>query len=117
MIGMLRGHVESVDAVSAIIEVGGVGYEVRMPSADLASMHAGSIDLSQIEGSSATASTPEDTGAEQVVEGLMSLGWHQQDAVHAVQTVCADNQIETPLNAEDVPRVLKLELTQLDRER
>ena len=30
MIGMLRGHVESVDAVSAIIEVGGVGYEVRM---------------------------------------------------------------------------------------
>ena len=35
MIGMLRGHVESVDAVSAIIEVGGVGYEVRMPSADL----------------------------------------------------------------------------------
>lgn len=29
MIGMLRGHVESVDAVSAIIEVGGVGYEVR----------------------------------------------------------------------------------------
>ena len=77
----------------------------------------GSIDLSQIEGSSATASTPEDTGAEQVVEGLMSLGWHQQDAVHAVQTVCADNQIETPLNAEDVPRVLKLALTSLDRGR
>ena len=199
MIGMLRGHVESVDAVSAIIEVGGVGYEVRMPSADLASMHAGQeikvytslnvsqdaitlfgfgtlaskrmflqlqkvsgigpkvalsllstlppdrlaravadgdatalakapglgkkgaqkiiLDLSQIEGSSATASTPEDTGAEQVVEGLMSLGWHQQDAVHAVQTVCADNQIETPLNAEDVPRVLKLALTSLDRGR
>ena len=41
MIGMLRGHVESVDAVSAIIEVGGDGYGVRMPSADLASMHAG----------------------------------------------------------------------------
>lgn len=213
MIGMLRGHVESVDAASAIIEVGGVGYEVRMPSADLASMHAGQeikvytslnvsqdaitlfgfgtlaskrmflqlqkvsgigpkvalsllstlppdrlaravadgdatalakapglgkkgaqkiilelkgsidlsqiegSDLSQIEGSSATASTPEDTGAEQVVEGLMSLGWHQQDAVHAVQTVCADNQIETPLNAEDVPRVLKLALTSLDRGR
>ena len=202
MIGMLRGHVEAVEAVSAIIEGGGVGYEVRMPSADLASMHAGqeikvytslnvsqdaitlfgfgtlaskrmflqlqkvsgigpkvalsllstlppdrlaravadgdatalakapglgaqkiilelkgSIDLSQIEGSSATTSTPEDTGAEQVVEGLMSLGWHQQDAVHAVQTVCADNQIETPLNAEDVPRVLKLALTSLDRGR
>ncbi len=68
----------------------------------------GSIDLSQIEGSSAAAiDSGEDTGAEQVVEGLMSLGWHQQDAVHAVPTVCADNQIATPLNAEDVPRVLK----------
>ena len=41
MIGMLHGQVDSIDAVSAIIEVGGVGYETRMPSADLASMHAG----------------------------------------------------------------------------
>ena len=47
MIGMLRGHVESVDAVSAIIEVGGVGYEVRMPSADLASMHLSLIHISE----------------------------------------------------------------------
>ena len=205
MIGMLRGHVESVDAVSAIIEVRGsrlrgqdairrLGFHARRPGikvytslnvsqdaitlfgfGTLASKRMflqlqkvsgigpkvalsllstlppdrlaravadgdatalakapglgkkgaqkiilelkGSIDLSQIEGSSATASTPEDTGAEQVVEGLMSLGWHQQDAVHAVQTVCADNQIETPLNAEDVPRVLKLALTSLDRGR
>jgi len=41
MIGMLHGQVDSIDAASAIIEVGGVGYETRMPSADLASMHAG----------------------------------------------------------------------------
>lgn len=41
MIGMLHGRVESVDMSSALIEVGGVGYETRMPSADLASMHAG----------------------------------------------------------------------------
>ena len=41
MIGMLHGQVDFIDAASAIIEVGGVGYETRMPSADLASMHAG----------------------------------------------------------------------------
>ena len=41
MIGMLHGQVDSIDAASAIIEVGGVGYETRMPSADLASMHVG----------------------------------------------------------------------------
>ena len=40
MIGMLHGQVDSIDAASSIIEVGGVGYETRMPS-DLASMHAG----------------------------------------------------------------------------
>ncbi len=205
MIGSLHGRVDAVDAVSAIIEVGGVGYEVRMPSADLASMHAGqdikvytslnvsqdavtlfgfstmaskrmflqlqkvsgvgpkvalsllstlppdrlaravadgdatalskapglgkkgaqkiilelkgSIDLSQIEGASTQAVQSGDTGSEQVVEGLMSLGWRQQDAVHAVQTVCDDSQIPVPLSDDDVPRVLKLALSSLDRGR
>ena len=41
MIGMLHGQVDSIDAASAIIEDGGVGYETRMPSTDLASMKAG----------------------------------------------------------------------------
>ncbi len=205
MIGSLRGRVDFVDAVSAIIEVGGVGYETRMPSADLASMHAGqdvkvytslsvsqdavtlfgfstlaskrmflqlqkvsgvgpkvalsllstlppdslaravadgdaaalakapglgkkgaqkiilelkgSIDLSQIEGSSTQSAQVGDTGAEQVVEGLISLGWRQQDALHAVQMVCEDNRIPVPLSDDDVPRVLKLALSSLDRGR
>ncbi|MDK9933480.1 Holliday junction branch migration protein RuvA [Bifidobacterium catenulatum] len=205
MIGMLHGQVDSIDAVSAIIEVGGVGYEARMPSADLASMHAGqtvkvytslnvsqdaitlygfsslaskrmflqlqkvsgigpkvalsllstlpperlaravadgdatalakapglgkkgaqkiilelkgSIDLSQIEGASPETRSTEDTGSEQVVEGLMSLGWRQQDAVHAVQDVCESNHIDIPLGDDDVPRVLKLALASLDRGR
>lgn len=205
MIGSLRGRVDFVDAVSAIIEVGGVGYETRMPSADLASIHAGqdvkvytslsvsqdavtlfgfstlaskrmflqlqkvsgvgpkvalsllstlppdrlaravadgdaaalakapglgkkgaqkiilelkgSIDLSQIEGSSTQSVQVGDTGAEQVVEGLMSLGWRQQDALHAVQMVCEDNRIPVPLSDDDVPRVLKLALSSLDRGR
>ena len=205
MIGMLHGQVDSIDVASAIIEVGGVGYETRMPSADLTSMHAGqtvkvytslnvsqdaitlygfsslaskrmflqlqkvsgigpkvalsllstlpperlaravadgdaaalakapglgkkgaqkiilelkgSIDLSQIEGAFPETRSTEDTGSEQVVEGLMSLGWRQQDAVHAVQEVCESNHIDIPLGDDDVPRVLRLALASLDRGR
>ena len=205
MIGMLHGQVDSIDVASAIIEVGGVGYETRMPSADLTSMHAGqtvkvytslnvsqdaitlygfsslaskrmflqlqkvsgigpkvalsllstlpperlaravadgdatalakapglgkkgaqkiilelkgSIDLSQIEGAFPETRSTEDTGSEQVVEGLMSLGWRQQDAVHAVQEVCENNHIDIPLGDDDVPRVLRLALASLDRGR
>lgn len=205
MIGMLHGQVGSIDVASAIIEVGGVGYETRMPSADLTSMHAGqtvkvytslnvsqdaitlygfsslaskrmflqlqkvsgigpkvalsllstlpperlaravadgdaaalakapglgkkgaqkiilelkgSIDLSQIEGASPETRSTEDTGSERVVEGLMSLGWRQQDAVHAVQAVCESNHIDIPLGDDDVPRVLRLALASLDRGR
>lgn len=205
MIGMLHGQVDSIDVASAIIEVGGVGYETRMPSADLTSMHAGqtvkvytslnvsqdaitlygffslaskrmflqlqkvsgigpkvalsllstlpperlaravadgdaaalakapglgkkgaqkiilelkgSIDLSQIEGASPETRSTEDTGSERVVEGLMSLGWRQQDAVHAVQAVCESNHIDIPLGDDDVPRVLRLALASLDRGR
>lgn len=205
MIGMLHGQVGSIDVASAIIEVGGVGYETRMPSADLTSMHAGqtvkvytslnvsqdaitlygfsslaskrmflqlqkvsgigpkvalsllstlpperlaravadgdaaalakapglgkkgaqkiilelkgSIDLSQIEDASPETRSTEDTGSERVVEGLMSLGWRQQDAVHAVQAVCESNHIDIPLGDDDVPRVLRLALASLDRGR
>lgn len=205
MIGLLNGHVESVDADAALISVGGVGYEVRMPAAELSALHAGqetrvftslnvsqdavtlygfltqaskrmflqlqkvsgigpkvalsllstlppdrlaravadgdaaalakapglgrkgaqkiilelkgSIDLSQIEGSSAPAAAQVDTGSMQVVEGLMSLGWRQQDAEHAVHEVCVEEHIETPLTNQDIPRVLKLALSALDRGR
>lgn len=205
MISTLTGRVESVEASSAVIEVHGVGYEVRMAAADLAALHAGqethvftsltisqdavtlfgflspaskrmflqlqkvsgigpkvalsllstlpperlaravadgdatalakapglgkkgaqkiilelkgSIDLSQIEGASPETRSTEDTGSEQVVEGLMSLGWRQQDAVHAVQEVCESNHIDIPLGDDDVPRVLRLALASLDRGR
>lgn len=77
----------------------------------------GSIDLSRIEGASPETRSTEDTGSEQVVEGLMSLGWRQQDAVHAVQEVCESNHIDIPLGDDDVPRVLRLALASLDRGR
>ena len=205
MIGLLNGHVESVDADAALISVGGVGSEVCMPMDELSAPLAGqeirvstphnvsqdavtlygfltqaskrmflqlqkvsgigpkvalsllstlppdrlaravadgdaaalakapglgkkgaqkiilelkgSIDLSQIEGSSAPAAAQVDTGSMQVVEGLMSLGWRQQDAEHAVHEVCVEEHIETPLTNQDIPRVLKLALSALDRGR
>ncbi len=208
MIGMLTGRVESVETDTALIDVGGVGYEVRMSATDLSRLHAGqdtrvftymnlsqdaitlhgfldrdakktflqlikvsgigpkvaqsllstltpsqlahaitdndatalakapglgkkgaqkiilelkgSIDLSQIEGASAQAATsksPVDTGTEQVIEGLISLGWRQQDAQQAVAEACAENDIPTPLATDDVPRVLRLALALMDRGR
>ncbi|MCH9275030.1 Holliday junction branch migration protein RuvA [Bifidobacterium amazonense] len=207
MIGMLNGRVVEVNADNVLIEVGGVGYETRMPSADLASLRSGqetrvytslsvsqdaitlfgflslaskrmflqlqkvsgigpkvalsllstlppdrlaravadgdatalakapglgkkgaqkiilelkgSIDLDAIESGHGTASrqTGADPNLRQVVEGLMSLGWRQADAQTAVENVCRDNGVATPLAEDDVPRVLKLALTSLDRGR
>ncbi|KFI49786.1 Holliday junction branch migration protein RuvA [Bifidobacterium biavatii] len=207
MIGMLNGRVAEVNADHALIEVSGVGYETRMPSADLASLHAGqetrvytslnvsqdaitlfgflspaskrmflqlqkvsgigpkvalsllstlppdrlaravadgdatalakapglgkkgaqkiilelkgSIDLDAIESGSGTSSraSRSDANMLQVVEGLMSLGWRQNDAQTAVENACRDNGVDMPLSEDDVPRVLKLALTSLDRGR
>nr|WP_236034336.1 MULTISPECIES: Holliday junction branch migration protein RuvA [Bifidobacterium] len=201
----MKGVVGAVDAAAALIEVGGVGYEVRMPSADLSRLHGGSeahvytylnvsqdaitlygflepaakrtflqllkvsgigpkvalsllstlnpsqlakavsdndaaalakapglgrkgaqkiilelkgsIDLESLEesGAAVTTAQPEDKGALQVVEGLMSLGWRQQDAEQAVHAACEANGIATPVSAENVPIVLKLALASLDR--
>ena len=41
MIGMLAGRVEAVDASAALIMAGGIGFETRMPAADLSALHAG----------------------------------------------------------------------------
>lgn len=209
MIGMLTGRVESVESDIALIDVSGVGYEVRMSSTDLGRLHAGqetrvytymnisqdavslhgfldrdakttflqlikvsgigpkvaqsllstltpiqlaraiadndatalakapglgkkgaqkiilelkgSIDLNTMEAENASAASSNratmDNGSEQVVEGLMSLGWHQQDAQQAVAEAIADNDIATPLSDDDVPRVLRFALTLMDRGR
>lgn len=41
MIGMLNGVVESIDSRCALVCVGGVGYELYMPSSDLSSLREG----------------------------------------------------------------------------
>ncbi|WEV71707.1 Holliday junction branch migration protein RuvA [Bifidobacterium sp. ESL0790] len=205
MIGMLQGQVESIEQSSALIMVSGVGYEVRMPSAELSSMHAGqdakiytylnvsqdaitlygflsqasrrmflqlqkvsgigpkvalsllstlppdrlaktvmdgdaaalakapglgkkgaqkiilelrgSINLDEIEGRQTSDEPRYDQGTTQVIEGLVSLGWRENDAAHAVTKVCKANDIATPLSDTDIPKVLRLALTSLDRGR
>lgn len=204
MIALLHGVVEAVDTAALLLNVQGVGYEVRMPSAALSTMHIGqevtvytslaisqdavtlygfssmaekrmftqlqkvsgigpkvalsilgtlgteqlaqavsqadaaalakapglgkkgaqkiilelkgSFDFTQLEDTSSSVQH-RDAGFEQVVEGLMSLGWRQHDAYRSVEEVCKENKIELPLQGEDVPRVLKLALSALDRGR
>lgn len=41
MIGTLNGVVRAVDGTMAILDVQGVGFEVRMPQGELATVHAG----------------------------------------------------------------------------
>lgn len=76
----------------------------------------GSIDLKRLDADSGAGATT-DSGTSRVVEGLVSLGWRQQDAEQAVRKVCSAHDIQTPLNADDVPRALKLALSSLDRGR
>lgn len=41
MLAMLTGSVALIEVGCAVIDVGGVGFEVRMPSSDLSTMHTG----------------------------------------------------------------------------
>ena len=78
---------------------------------------AGRIDLDQIRPEADGPSESRDPGARQVIEGLVSLGWRPQTAEEAVRQACDAASIATPISAEDVPRVLKLALSSLDRGR
>ena len=58
-----------------------------------------------------------DRGFSQVLTGLVSLGWPQQDARRAVTEVCRTQGISPPLAAEDESKLLKQALAALDRGR
>ncbi|OZG56972.1 ATP-dependent DNA helicase RuvA [Bifidobacterium tissieri] len=205
MIASLNGTIAAVTKDAAIIEVGGVGYEVRMPSSDLAAMHIGqkttvftrlavsqdaialygflskmakdlflslqkvsgigpkvalslvstlgptqlmsavangdaaalskapglgkkgaqkiilelkgSINLSELEDGTQAVEEPKDSGTEQVVEALVSLGWQQRDAAQAVRQVLQSEHHEGPVTSQDVPQLLKTTLASMDRGR
>lgn len=212
MIGMLNGVVESVDSRCALISVSGVGYEVYMPSTDLASLHEGqevrvytslqvsqeaitlygftnqsakriflqiqqkvsgvgpkvalsllstlsvnrliqaisdgdidalssapglgkkgsqkiilelkgSIDISKLDEYDSSKDVNrnikdfDNSGISKVIEGLMSLGWKQSDAQKAVENVCNINNISLPINDSNIPNILRMALSSLDRGR
>lgn len=58
-----------------------------------------------------------DSSVQCVIEGLVSLGWRQVDAQRAVEQVCAENNISTPISDADLPNVLRMALASLDRGR
>lgn len=45
MIGMLNGVVASMDTATVLLDVHGVGFEVRMPTADMNTLHVGQSAL------------------------------------------------------------------------
>lgn len=79
----------------------------------------GSIDLSSlsVDVSDASNSKTIDTGISAVIDGLVSLGWRQSDAQKAVEQVCAENNISTPITDADMPNILRMALASLDRGR
>lgn len=203
MIASLTGVVAAVSKNSAVIDVSGVGYDVRMPGPDLASMHTGQrvmvfttltvsqdaislygflnrtakdlfLSLQKVSGigprvamsivstlgptqlmsavangdAAALAKAPglgrkgaqkiilelkgsidfdeadadapadaHDSGTEQVIEALESLGWQQRDAVQAVRRVLRERGQDGPISSKDVPALLKETLASLDRGR
>ena len=78
----------------------------------------GSIDLNSLSADVSDASSGKtiDTGISAVIDGLVSLGWRQSDAQKAVEQVCAENNI-VPVTEADMPNVLRMALTLLDRGR
>lgn len=58
-----------------------------------------------------------DSSMRKVVDGLMSLGWKQFDAQKAVENVCAQEDISLPISDADMPKVLRMALSSLDRGR
>ncbi|WP_421786572.1 Holliday junction branch migration protein RuvA [Gardnerella sp. DNF00753] len=79
----------------------------------------GSIDLNSLSADVSDASSVKtiDTGISAVIDGLVSLGWRQSDAQKAVEQVCAENNIVAPVTEADMPNVLRMALTLLDRGR
>ncbi|MFD0704985.1 Holliday junction branch migration protein RuvA [Alloscardovia venturai] len=57
-----------------------------------------------------------DSGAHQVVEGLMSLGWQHRDAVEAVKSSIEDMGLND-VDQTHIPLILRHALTRLDRGR
>lgn len=79
----------------------------------------GSLDLNSLSQDSSRISSSKtiDSGMNAVIDGLVSLGWRQSDAQRAVEQVCVENNIVTPIKDADMPNILRMALASLDRGR
>lgn len=83
----------------------------------------GSIDISKLDEYDSSKDVNrnikdfDNSGISKVIEGLMSLGWKQSDAQKAVENVCNINNISLPINDSDIPNILRMALSSLDRGR
>lgn len=79
----------------------------------------GSLDLNSLSQDNSRISSNKtiDSGINAVIDGLVSLGWRQSDAQRAVEQVCVENNIVTPIKDADMPNILRMALASLDRGR
>ena len=83
----------------------------------------GSIDMSLLSKDSVDKNANKnisdfgDSSMRKVVDGLISLGWNRFDAQKAVENVCAQEDISLPISDADMPKVLRMALSSLDRGR
>ena len=82
----------------------------------------GSIDVSNLDDEAnkkvnENSNTINDFALQKVVDGLISLGWNRFDAQKAVENVCAQEDISLPISDADMPKVLRMALSSLDRGR
>ncbi len=82
----------------------------------------GSIDVSNLDDEAnkkvnENSNTINDFALQKVVDGLMSLGWNRFDAQKAVENVCEQENISSPIVDANIPNILRMALSSLDRGR
>lgn len=82
----------------------------------------GSIDVSNLDDEAnkkvnENSNTINDFALQKVVDGLISLGWNRFDAQKAVENVCEQENISSPIVDANIPNILRMALSSLDRGR
>lgn len=106
MIARLRGTVADVQSDSIILDVGGVGYEVRMPSAELSRIHSGHeltvythLAVSQDGVALYGFSTQSEKDIFMRLQKVSSIGPH---AALSLISTCGDDGLRTAIANSDV---------------
>ena len=82
----------------------------------------GSIDVSNLDDEAnkkvnENSNNINDFALQKVVDGLISLGWNRFDAQKAVENVCEQENISSPIADANISNILRMALSSLDRGR